>query len=205
MNTILIRNNTLFILTLIGILSFGGCSQKSSNEDVAAQVKVALAEEKAKEQAQSPVPMLNTAAPITSAKTKAVPPAKPAQEKSVQAKQIVPVEKSVCANCGSVVSVTEIEQEGKGSGLGAIAGGVAGGLAGNQVGQGTGRDLATIAGVVGGAFAGNKIEKTVKKTKVYDVVVKMEDGEQQVLRQDTAPSVISGDKVKIEDGHIIKQ
>ncbi|HLZ33927.1 MAG TPA: glycine zipper 2TM domain-containing protein, partial [Nitrospira sp.] len=98
----------------------------------------------------------------------------------------------------------EIDEEGKGSGLGVVAGGVTGGIVGNQVGQGTGRDLATIAGVVGGAIAGNTIEKKIKKTRVYDVTVKMENGEERALRYKTVPGVAAGDKVKIEGGHIVR-
>ena len=103
------------------------------------------------------------------------------------------------------VSVNDIEQEGKGSGLGVIAGGVAGGLAGNQVGNGSGRDVATLVGIVGGAIAGNKIEEKVKKTRVYDVAVKMENGEERVLRYNTAPGVMAGDKIKIEGENIVRQ
>ena len=111
----------------------------------------------------------------------------------------------VCDNCGVVVSVTEVEVEGKGSGLGVIGGGVVGGLLGNQVGQGTGRDLATIAGAVGGAIAGNKIEKQAKKTKSYDIAVKMDSGEELVFRQDTLPVVASGDLVRIENEVVVKK
>lgn len=116
-----------------------------------------------------------------------------------------PPKKMVCTTCGVVVSVNEIETEGKGSGLGVVAGGVVGGLLGNQVGQGTGRDLATIAGAVGGAIAGNKIEKSSKKTKSFDITVKMETGEAVVFNQATLPNVIKGDAVKIENGAVIKK
>jgi outer membrane lipoprotein SlyB len=111
----------------------------------------------------------------------------------------------VCKNCGVVLSVKEIETEGEGSGLGVVAGGVVGGLIGNQVGHGTGRDLATIAGAVGGAFAGNKIEKNSKKTNSYDIKVKMDTGEEHIVHQATAPDVVKGDMVKIENDVIVKK
>jgi outer membrane lipoprotein SlyB len=98
-----------------------------------------------------------------------------------------------------------IEEAGKGSGLGAVAGGVAGGLLGHQVGAGTGKDIATVVGVVGGALAGNKIEQAMKKTKVYDVVINMENGETRTVRLNTEPSVVAGDKVKIENELVVKQ
>ena len=202
MNTDITRNSAFGIIALISMLTFSGCSQKPTSEEIAAQVKAALAEEKAKEQAAAPTPapVAESAAKKSAATEKHVAHAKP-----VPSKPAAPAQKIVCDNCGVVVSVNEIEQEGKGSGLGVIAGGVAGGLAGNQVGNGSGRDVATLVGIVGGAIAGNKIEEKVKKTKVYDVTVKMENGEEQVLRYNTAPGVMAGDKIKIEGENIVRQ
>lgn len=196
MNTNPTRNSTFILIALTSILAFNGCSQKPTSEEIAAQVKAALAEEKAKEQtaAPEPTPAAKTEAPEPVAKPKHVAQAKHA-----------PAKKIACDNCAVVISVNEIELKGKGSGLGVVAGGVAGGLAGNQIGQGSGRDLATIAGIVGGAIAGNKIEENVKKTKVYDVTVKMENGEELVLRFETAPGVMAGDKVKVEGEKIVRQ
>ncbi|MFZ2160870.1 MAG: glycine zipper 2TM domain-containing protein [Sideroxyarcus sp.] len=201
MNTNTTRNSAFVILALIGMLAFSACSQKPSSEEIAAQVKTAMAEEKAREQAAAsaaaatPAPVAEVAAPKPAAKYK----------RAAQAKPTAPARKIVCDNCGVVISVQEIELEGKGSGLGAIAGGVAGGLAGNQVGQGTGRDLATVVGVVGGAIAGNKIEQKIKKAKVYDVAVKMDSGEERILRYETAPGVMAGDKIKVEGEQITRQ
>ena len=209
MNTDTTRNSAFGIFALISILVFSGCSQKPSTEDVAAQVKAVMAEEKAKEQAAAPAPapppVAEAPAPKPAVRTRPVAQARPAQARPAQAEAAAPVNKIACANCGVVISVNEVEQEGKGSGLGVIAGGVAGGLVGRQVGQGTGRDLATVAGAVGGAIAGNKIEQNIKKTKVYDVTVKMETGEVRVLRHETAPGVVAGDHVKVEGEHVVKQ
>ena len=236
MNTFTTRNAAFGILAVISLLSFGGCSQKPSSEEIAAQVKAAIEAEKAKEQAAATTQAALTAQPTTAAEAPVTPPApvaatpepvakhKPVAKKHkqtakpeqvagaqstpqdpAQAEQAAPVQKIVCGNCGVVVSVKEIEQEGKGSGLGAIAGGAAGGLLGHQVGQGSGRDLATIAGVVGGALAGHKIEKTVKKSMVYDVTVQMDSGEIRTLRYGTAPGVVAGDKVKVEGEQVVRQ
>lgn len=112
---------------------------------------------------------------------------------------------SVCANCAVVLSVNEIDTEGKGSGLGVVAGGVLGGVLGHQVGDGSGRDLATIAGAIGGAFAGNKIEKVTKKSKSYNIAVKMDTGEERTFNQVAVPVVVSGDKVKIENDMVVKR
>lgn len=168
---------------------------------VAAAKKEMIAEQKkaaAKAKLNNPPPAQTAVSPAATIAT----PSAPIPE---TAAKIEPAAKIVCANCGVVLSVREVETEGQGSGLGVVAGGVAGGLLGNQVGQGTGRDLATIAGVVGGAVAGNKIEKVVKKTKNYDITVKMETGEERVVQQATVPNVTIGDAVKIENGAIVRR
>ncbi len=118
---------------------------------------------------------------------------------------VAPPKKIVCTTCGTVVAIHEVETAGKGSGLGVVAGGVVGGLLGNQVGNGSGRDLATIAGAIGGAVAGNKIEQNSKKVKSYNIVVKMETGEEVTFHQATAPSVAKGDAVRIDNDTVVKK
>jgi outer membrane lipoprotein SlyB len=205
LNTNTTRNGAIAILAMMGTLAFSGCSQKPTSEEIAAQVKAAMSEEKAQEQAAAPAP-----APA--------PVAKHVERKHVEKRTHVaettpppamypppPPQRILCDACGVVASVKEIEQEGKGSGLGVVAGGLAGGLLGNQVGNGTGRDLATIAGALGGAFAGNTVEKKIKKTTEYDVTVEMDNGEKRVLRYKTAPGFMAGDKVKFEGDKIVRQ
>lgn len=206
------KSSALLLLTLLGV---SACSQKPSTEEIAAQVKIALEQEKAKETAQNAA-STPAAAPVAAAakqevqtepapvEKKAAPAAK--HQPAGQAAKPEPVAalKPICANCGEVVSVTMVEVAGKGSGLGVVAGGVVGGLVGNQVGDGRGKDLATIAGVVGGAFAGNAIEKNAKKTKRYDIVVKMEDGSERTFSQVTDPMLVNGQKVKIENDAVVK-
>mgnify|MGYP001550884381 CR=1 FL=1 len=82
----------------------------------------------------------------------------------------------VCHVCGTVESVTPVEHKGQATGLGAVGGGVVGALVGNQFGGGNGRTVATILGAVGGGFAGNAIEKNVRKTTVYEIAIRMDDG-----------------------------
>jgi outer membrane lipoprotein SlyB len=108
-----------------------------------------------------------------------------------------------CASCGEIDTVRAIDKEGEGSGLGVVAGGVAGALLGHQVGGGTGKDLATIAGAVGGGFVGNKVEKNLKKTRVYEITVRMEDGSYRTVTQPTEPAFRPGDKVKLVDGNVV--
>ncbi len=162
-----------------------------------ADTKKAMAEkQQTAAKAKSPIPPKAVAAKATPT---TVPEAAPSLPPVAAPKKIV------CTTCGTVISVTEIEAEGKGSGLGVVTGGVIGGLLGNQVGNGTGRDLATIAGAIGGAVVGNKIEKTSKKTKTYDIKVKMETGEEVVFHQATQPNVVKGDAVRIDNDAVIKK
>jgi outer membrane lipoprotein SlyB len=107
-----------------------------------------------------------------------------------------PSVKPVCANCGTVTSVTPITREGEAKGVGAIAGGVLGAVVGNQVGGGDGKTLATILGAVGGGMAGNAVEKKMQKVTVYQINVLMEDGRTRRLEQSTPASV--GAKVILE-------
>ena len=110
-----------------------------------------------------------------------------------------------CIDCGEVVDVRSKTVEPQGSGVGGVAGGVVGGLLGNQIGSGNGRTAATVAGVVGGALLGNKIEKTVKKKEVYEVVVRYEDGTTQTFPSDTPPAWRIGDKVRLENGVLVSR
>lgn len=107
---------------------------------------------------------------------------------------------AVCVDCGVVSSVNEVMVEPAGSGVGAVAGGVVGGVLGNQIGKGSGRTIATVLGAAGGAYAGNAIEKSTKKTKRYDVVVRFDDGTTRTFSSTTAPAWRSGDHVRLENG-----
>ena len=198
---------SLGLVALMGMTALTACSQKPTSEEIAAQVKIALEQEKAKEKAQAPESgKKETAArreaeqarPVAREHKAMQPNATPAQ-----AEQPAP-QKPVCANCGVVLAVNVVEEEGKGSALGVIGGGVVGGLLGNQVGNGTGRDLATLAGAVGGAFAGNAIEKNAKKTKSYHVVVRMDDGSERTYRQASDPGLVRGEKVKVEKDTVVR-
>jgi outer membrane lipoprotein SlyB len=108
-----------------------------------------------------------------------------------------------CANCGVVESINVVEVSGSGSYVGKIAGGVVGAVIGSQIGQGRGTTAAEIAGAVGGAVAGNEIEKRVKKTKHYDVSVRLQGGGTQTISYATAPAFKVGDKVRVENGTLV--
>ncbi len=113
---------------------------------------------------------------------------------------VVVAQVPVCANCGIVESVTPVERKGQASGVGAVAGGVVGGVLGNQVGQGSGSTVATVLGAIGGGYAGNAIEKNVKKTTVYQVRVRMEDGSRRTIEQ--SQPIAAGSKVTVDGGRL---
>ncbi len=113
-----------------------------------------------------------------------------------------PVAAAPCLDCGVVESIRSSEVKPQGSGVGAVAGGVTGGVIGNQIGGGSGRVIATVIGAAGGAYVGNEIEKTVKKTTVYQVTVRMDDGSVRTLTESVPPAYAVGAKVKIVDGRI---
>ena len=108
---------------------------------------------------------------------------------------------AICAACGVVQSVHELDSKGAGgSGVGVVGGAVVGGVLGNQVGQGDGRKIATVVGAVGGAVLGNEIEKRVKTTKSYEITVRFEDGSSRVITEADATTWRSGDRVKVVNG-----
>lgn len=89
-----------------------------------------------------------------------------------------------------------------GIGAGAIIGGVVGGVVGNQVGRGTGNDVATVAGVVGGAVVGHQIEKGNRQADSYRVRVRLENGGDQTVTQQSIDDLRVGDRVRIENGRV---
>ena len=206
------------LMAIATLIAMTACSPKPSAEETAAQNKALveqaveaakkemLAEQAAEKARQDAVDAAQAeeknrqAAARTAARSKSRQSSVAAQRDSAPP----PAQKTVCSNCGVVLSINLVETAGKGSGLGVIAGGVVGGLLGNQVGKGSGQDVATVVGVVGGAVAGNAIEKRAKKTTSYDVTVRMDTGEQRVIRQATVPNVVSGEAVKIENDVIYK-
>jgi outer membrane lipoprotein SlyB len=109
---------------------------------------------------------------------------------------------AVCAECGVIESVREVDAKGKGSGVGAVGGAVVGGLLGNQMGAGHGKQAMTVLGAVGGAVAGNEVEKRVKTTKSYDITVRLNDGSSRVISEAGQPTWRIGDKVKVVNGAI---
>jgi outer membrane lipoprotein SlyB len=108
-----------------------------------------------------------------------------------------------CLTCGTVESITPVRRgDGDTTGVGAVVGAIVGGVAGRQVGGGRGQDIATVAGAVGGAVAGNKIEEARDKELMYDVVIDMERGEDEIITVSDAASLRVGDEVTVRGNEI---
>lgn len=102
---------------------------------------------------------------------------------------------------GTIDSIQVIQGQARTGGGGAIIGGLVGALAGNQVGSGGGRTAATIAGGVGGAMVGNNIEKNrADAPDMYQISIRMENGEFRSVTQDTVGDLRVGNRVRIVDG-----
>jgi outer membrane lipoprotein SlyB len=108
--------------------------------------------------------------------------------------------RQVCADCGVVEAINAVEVKGQGSYLGAVVGGVAGVLLGSQVGHGAGTTVAEVAGGAGGAYAGNEIEKKMKASKHYEVVVRLENGGSKTFSYAAQPGFAVGTRVKVANG-----
>lgn len=108
-----------------------------------------------------------------------------------------------CANCGVVDAINSVKVKGTPNYVGAIAGGVAGAALGSQVGKGDGNTAATVVGAVGGALAGREIEKKVRETTQYDVVVKLNDGSSKTVRFEQAPPFNVGAKVRVDGNNVV--
>jgi len=110
---------------------------------------------------------------------------------------------AVCSSCGTVIAISEVRQEGHGTGIGAVGGAVAGGVIGNQFGSGGGRTAMTLLGAVGGGFAGNSVEKHLRTTTSYSVRVRMQNGHIRYFTYHQPPPFQQGQPVRIENGTLV--
>lgn len=111
-----------------------------------------------------------------------------------------------CPDCATVEAVNAVELDNNGNALGTVGGAVVGGLLGSAVGSGSGRTAAELAGAVGGAVVGNNIAKNSGRNRVrYDVVVRYGNGATQTVSYGDDPGVRAGDRVRVDNGRIIRQ
>lgn len=192
---------TVFSLVGIGIMTGLVPSSLSKSSDTTLQS--GTADSKSAGAVTESVTPASKSGPASSKKAQANH-TEPKASAKVASQSPAPVEQAkpapVCSNCGVVASVNAIKEKGEGSGLGAIAGGVLGGVLGNQVGGGSGKKIATVAGAAGGAYAGHQVEKNMKSTTHYDVVVNMEDGTTRTFSYDSQPAFQAGSKVRVVNG-----
>ncbi len=70
-----------------------------------------------------------------------------------------------------------------------------------EVGSGKGNTAATVIGAAGGAYVGHELEnRNQQQADAYRVTVRMEDGSNQTLMQNTSDDIRVGDRVRIENG-----
>lgn len=110
---------------------------------------------------------------------------------------------SRCDHCGTIEMITPRLVQGEASGAGAFAGAIIGGVVGHQFGSGRGNDAATVGGAVGGAVAGHQIEKHRNRTTVYDLTIRMQNGELRHVTVASRQNLNPGDRVEIVDGRVV--
>jgi outer membrane lipoprotein SlyB len=194
-----IAASSVIVASLVGVAAMTGMLPNSNGEPKSDSLKapVALAEHSSSAKANGKELAKNS----TSKNTERTSARDSDKEKSKMSKN---TEKAICQQCGVVTSVRSYEQKAEqGSGVGAVTGAVLGGLIGNQVGGGNGRKIATVAGAVGGGYAGNEIEKSRNTHTVYEVFVKMENGETRTFKPSNKPDWRSGDRVRLTEGRLV--
>jgi len=107
---------------------------------------------------------------------------------------------------GVIESVQVAQAENRTSGAGAILGGLVGAVAGSQIGSGGGRTAATVAGGVAGAAVGNRVEsnRNAGGQEMYQINVRMDNGEYRAVTQDSAYDLRVGNRVRIVDGRVYR-
>ncbi|TFW17935.1 glycine zipper 2TM domain-containing protein [Massilia arenosa] len=106
---------------------------------------------------------------------------------------------------GTIDSITVTRTAGTTNGSGALIGGVVGGLVGNQVGSGSGRTAATAAGALAGAVVGNNMEaKREGDRDMYQVSVRLDNGDYRTVVQDSVYDLRVGNRVRIVDGRVYR-
>jgi outer membrane lipoprotein SlyB len=199
------------IFSLTGIAAIAGwlpTGKAASGEATGAPAtSVATAADEQKAAATPKLVEQSTPKPVVKAAPKTASAAQPAPIVVAQAAPPAAAPRApapACHNCGVVDNIREITQPGEGSGLGAVAGGVVGAILGHQIGGGTGKQIATVAGAAGGAYAGHQIEKSQRKTTRYEVLVRMNDGSTRSVMMDTVPGWQVGERVRIENGTLVR-
>jgi len=107
-----------------------------------------------------------------------------------------------CSNCGKVEQIRVVEQSDWKKYAAPAAGAVVGGVIGHQFGGGSGKTALTVVGALGGGMAGHKVEEK-HRDKVYEVIVRMDDGSHRTVTYQSSPPVREGDRVRLRDGQLV--
>lgn len=134
--------------------------------------------------AATPVVLVTVAQPNPTATTKRGPVHLMSADLAPRAVASKPARPGICSNCGSVVSIDVIQQEGEGTGP---------------------RTIATVVGISGGAYADYEIEKHANGTNSYNVAVRMDDGSSRNFDYDVMPAYRAGDKVKVVEDRLVSR
>ena len=113
-----------------------------------------------------------------------------------------PLAPPVCRECGTVVSLREVDKPGQGGATGAVVGGVVGGLLGNAIGGHSHRTAGTVVGAAGGAVAGYEVQKAASAGKTWEIAVQFDDGTSRVFKQDTQPGLSQGSRIRLVKGSL---
>ena len=190
----------------VGTAALMGWLPSSDSRDAQPLNSAASSEQLASLQAIAPPPAAQPLAalpqqqPQQLAAAPAAPAPRPLPEPEPQYAAAPAPAPKVCNNCGVIEAIHEVNTRASGSGVGAAGGAVVGGLLGNQVGGGHGKQLATVLGAVGGAVAGNQIEGSVRATRSYNIVVRLDNGKTRTVHQSAAPNWRQGDRVRVVNG-----
>lgn len=115
-----------------------------------------------------------------------------------------PSSQTMSSQYGVIDSIQMVQGAGGSSGAGAVVGGVVGGVLGSQVGGGSGKTAATAAGIVGGALVGNELERRNKAREAYQIGIRLNSGGYQTVEQDSIADLRVGDRVRIENGRVVR-
>ena len=181
-----------------------------SAQEVAKPLEPVAIEQPAPQAAPKPVhkkPVARTSTPKASAPVAyndyGTPPPPPPMAQAPATPVETPKPVAQPGNLATVQAVREVKDAGESTALGPVAGGIAGAVLGNQIGKGHGsQKVITVLGAAGGAFAGHAIEKQARGTTHWEIDVRRDDGANETVRSDVAPSYQPGQRVRLIDGRL---
>jgi outer membrane lipoprotein SlyB len=97
-----------------------------------------------------------------------------------------------------VLSVRQVQVEGRQSGVGAVAGGAVGAIGGSSIGGRRDSKVGGVLGAVAGAVVGNAVERMATREDAVEILVQLPGGERRAIVQAQGSEVLqAGDAVII--------